>query len=437
MFYNVLNQDMTRLGGGGGTSASTPLWAALFSQINAIFRDQGLPNLGYANDLLYIAAAIDPASFNDVTLGNNISSFSLGGSSPQTITDQNKQPDGTISDKRITPTGYGYYAGPGYDMTTGLGSPDALPLARTLSEIAHAQTYFSNEPNIVNSDGQGGWTSGANQSLLLQTSSATSTIGTVSDGLKSVTFSSQASATFAWTSRFAEDALQPDFDPRLVLLFDKNAQGNVAETQVSSGQRLSVALDDTAALAVQSLLTTAFGFADFMNGIGVERFARPVAIAETAGGQDNATVVARLRQDGKDDTALTFYRVDDLSGDIGKLKPGDPGYAAAAQARAYQLSTGGTSIGGLGYGNFAQTELLHVDAGDLIAMTLTNNTHGNTFWAFSQANEVVNGAPVGHLWNYGANTWGWEDTFGGGDRDYNDMVVGLDFTSASGRNLLV
>ena len=27
--------------------------------------------------------------------------------------------------------------------------------------------------------------------------------------------------------------------------------------------------------------------------------------------------------------------------------------------------------------------------------------------------------------------WGWEDTFGGGDRDYNDLVVGLDFTGAS------
>ena len=48
------------------------------------------------------------------------------------------------------------------------------------------------------------------------------------------------------------------------------------------------------------------------------------------------------------------------------------------------------------------------------------------------ANEIVNGAPVGHLWNYGLNTWGWEDTYGGGDRDYNDMVVQLDFTSASG-----
>ena len=44
---------------------------------------------------------------------------------------------------------------------------------------------------------------------------------------------------------------------------------------------------------------------------------------------------------------------------------------------------------------------------------------------------------VGHLWNYGLNTWGWEDTFGGGDRDFNDLIVQLDFTSTSGHGWLV
>jgi hypothetical protein len=76
--------------------------------------------------------------------------------------------------------------------------------------------------------------------------------------------------------------------------------------------------------------------------------------------------------------------------------------------------------------------LQHVNAGDIIAMELTNNTHGNTEWAFQQANESFAGQNVGHLWNYGLNTWGWEDTYGGGDRDYNDLVVQLDFTSKSG-----
>ncbi|MEW6123394.1 MAG: DUF4114 domain-containing protein [Pseudomonadota bacterium] len=68
-------------------------------------------------------------------------------------------------------------------------------------------------------------------------------------------------------------------------------------------------------------------------------------------------------------------------------------------------------------------------------MRLTSN--GQTFWAFASANEQVNGQDVAHLWSYGLNTWGWEDLYGGGDRDYNDLIVQLDFTSTSGSGLLL
>jgi len=159
-------------------------------------------------------------------------------------------------------------------------------------------------------------------------------------------------------------------------------------------------------------------------------------VAETAGAQNDQLAIVRLRQDGQDNLSLTFYRVDDLSGAINGLHPGDPGYQAALQSRAYQMTSGGTSINGPGYGNYEQTGLQHVNAGDLVAMQLTDTTHGNTYSGFAQANETVNGAHVGHLWNYGLNTWGWEDTYGGGDHDYNDLVVGIDFTSTSGHGWL-
>ena len=45
------------------------------AQVDTIFVDQGLPHLGFANDLLYIAGAIAPGSFNDITFGNNVTSF--------------------------------------------------------------------------------------------------------------------------------------------------------------------------------------------------------------------------------------------------------------------------------------------------------------------------------------------------------------------------
>ena len=108
---------------------------------------------------------------------------------------------------------------------------------------------------------------------------------------------------------------------------------------------------------------------------------------------------------------------------------------AAADSRAYQLSTGSTTIAGPGYGNYTETDLEGVNAGDLVVMLLSNAS--NTFFAFAPGNETVDGQNMAHLWNYGANTWGWEDRKGGGDRDYNDLVVQLDFTSTAGHGLLV
>ena len=432
--YKVPEADMGGLRGGSGTSAVAPLWSALTAQFDAIFADQGLPNLGYMNDLLYMAATIAPASFNDVTVGNNTSSFVLGGSflippvgnGPATVP--------------VTPTGYGYEAETGYDLTTGLGTPNGLLLARALTVIAHEQTSFGSVPHIVDIGGGGGLSTAVAGTLLVQAHSPDAATVDVTVGAGGTSFASGPSAAYAWTSLLAQQSLQSDFDPNLVRLFDKQAQGGLAQAETQAGDSLSVAIDGAAMTTPQVKMSSAFGFVDFAagsSGDGGVRVARPVAVAETAGGADDQQAVVRVRQNGEDSLSLSFYKVDDFNGAIGGLHPGDAGYAAAALARAYQFSGGATSLSGPGYGNYAQAMLQNVDAGDLVAMTLVNQSSGATYWAFSQANEQVAGQSVGHLWNYGLNTWGWEDTRGGGDHDFNDLVVQLDFTSASGSGWLV
>jgi hypothetical protein len=406
------------------------MWTSLVSQIDTIFHDQGLPQLGFMNDLLYYADAIAPGSFNDIVFGNNVTSFHLGG--PLSNLDTKT---GLFSD--VTLTGWGYHAGPGYDLASGLGTPNGTLLARALTAIAHQQISFHDLPDVVNPDGHAGWTSGADQTLLFQAMSADGAQVGVAAGPDAFGFFSAASDDFAWTNQLAQQSLQPDFDPRLVMLYDKQAQGALMQQGVHANEALALSIDGGAAQAMQGMLSTAFGFADFTNQDGDVRVARPVAVAETAGGHDDQTAIVRIRQNGEDDLSLTLYRVDDLNGAIGGLHPGDAGYEAALHARAYHTTTGDTDIRGPGYGDFTEVALQHVNAGDLIAMELTNHTHGDTYSAFAQANEVVNGQPVGHLWSYGLNTWGWEDTKGGGDRDFNDLVVGLDFTSASGHGWLV
>jgi hypothetical protein len=89
----------------GGTSAAGPLWAALIAEINAFSACRGT-EIGFANPVLYGTAGHAYAGhFNDVTMGNNDTLGVNGGR---------------------------FSAGPGYDMATGLGTPNAAALATNL-----------------------------------------------------------------------------------------------------------------------------------------------------------------------------------------------------------------------------------------------------------------------------------------------------------------
>ncbi len=91
----------------GGTSLAAPLWAAFTALTDASSTCAGTA-IGFANPLLYRAAAANYAgNFTDITSGSN-----------------DYTPDGY--------TGGLYLAGTGYDMATGLGSPNGATLAKAL-----------------------------------------------------------------------------------------------------------------------------------------------------------------------------------------------------------------------------------------------------------------------------------------------------------------
>lgn len=91
-------------GAWGGTSLSAPLWAALTALSDSSSGCTGR-NVGFANPALYQVAGSDPSAFQDVTTGNDDLSGHQGGRYP---------------------------AGSGYDLATGLGTPDAGRLAADL-----------------------------------------------------------------------------------------------------------------------------------------------------------------------------------------------------------------------------------------------------------------------------------------------------------------
>jgi subtilase family serine protease len=107
----------------GGTSAAAPAWAALIALTNASARCAGAP-VGFANPALYNAAATAYSTdFNDITSGDNDMTGTNGGLFP---------------------------AGPGYDMATGLGSPNGSALADTLCTDAITLANPGTQRSTVN-----------------------------------------------------------------------------------------------------------------------------------------------------------------------------------------------------------------------------------------------------------------------------------------------
>merc|ERR1712028_239619 len=80
---------------GGGTSASTPVFAGIVSLLNDARLKKGLKPLGFLNPWLYQNAD----AFTDVTVGNN------------------------RINRRGDPLHYGWDAVRGWDPVTGLGTP--------------------------------------------------------------------------------------------------------------------------------------------------------------------------------------------------------------------------------------------------------------------------------------------------------------------------
>jgi kumamolisin len=97
--YNVLIDGTNTVS--GGTSAVAPLYAGLFARINEALVSAGKSRAGFVNAQLYQSGN----AFNDITSGNN----------------------GAFS------------AGPGWDPTTGLGSPNGAPLLAALSRASGAR----------------------------------------------------------------------------------------------------------------------------------------------------------------------------------------------------------------------------------------------------------------------------------------------------------
>jgi subtilase family serine protease len=125
--------------GVGGTSAATPSFAGIVAVLNQYLVEnkvQSKPGVGNINPKLYGMAAGASGAFHDVTTGNNIVPCQAG--TPDCANGQ-----------------FGYTAGVGYDLVTGLGSVDAYKLIAAWGGIpvTSTTTTLTATPAVITAGG--------------------------------------------------------------------------------------------------------------------------------------------------------------------------------------------------------------------------------------------------------------------------------------------
>jgi subtilase family serine protease len=121
----------------GGTSFGAPSFAGIVAIVNQ--KNGFTTGQGNINPTLYALAASTPSAFHDITSGNNIVPCQVGTTDCTTGT-------------------YGYNAGTGYDLVTGLGTPDVANMANnwTAGNPTKADfTMFGDKVGIAAAGGGG------------------------------------------------------------------------------------------------------------------------------------------------------------------------------------------------------------------------------------------------------------------------------------------
>ncbi len=128
---------------------------------------------------------------------------------------------------------------------------------------------------------------------------------------------------------------------------------------------------------------------------------------------------------------LGFFLVDDPSGRIGVLQPGDPGYAAAALSRRHVVFNR--------YDRPGTVRRLILPSGAFLAFYLVQNSTSQVYLTRSAGRQLAHrpqvffSIPVANVDHFDHVRWlsvhsfGYEDLYGGGDKDFNDLVTRIAF----------
>ena len=161
--------------------------------------------------------------------------------------------------------------------------------------------------------------------------------------------------------------------------------------------------------------------------ISREQGTAPVLDFSAFSGTDTIKATVGIAREAGFNPIAGFYRALDAQGSVRAadgaiLRPGDGGYAAAA-LRTDNLVT---ELAGFQVGN-RQVSVTEITVSESTVLAPFARVNSDTFFAYGAAN--ADG--LSHFRSFGKNLIGLEDTRGGGDRDYDDLILQFSFSKGN------
>jgi hypothetical protein len=161
--------------------------------------------------------------------------------------------------------------------------------------------------------------------------------------------------------------------------------------------------------------------------ISREQGTAPVLDFSAFSGTDTIKATVGIAREAGFNPIAGFYRALDAQGSVRAadgaiLRPGDGGYAAAA-LRTDNLVT---DLAGFQVGN-RQVSVTEITVSESTVLAPFARVNSDTFFAYGAAN--ADG--LSHFRSFGKNLIGLEDTRGGGDRDYDDLILQFSFSKGN------
>ena len=150
-------------------------------------------------------------------------------------------------------------------------------------------------------------------------------------------------------------------------------------------------------------------------------------------GQKITTTIPIVASEAAYNNTVGFYRIENTTGTVldpltgQQINPGEAGYAQAAirnsQTYGMSFTQQDSGIADTWDGGFLFAPFL-IANGSVAQVLSANSQIPSVYFAFTGANPDK----VDHIRLLGDNTWGFKDLPGGGDLDFNDIVMSAQFT---------